>query len=291
MIKYIILGALLLFPVSLFTHQPVMDMAPRWEDGYGFQARYEVQDKTTLFQGSDKLSNPLGLKSNTSTLWLEGIYTFTRERRVSVKIPYVSKTKIRATSSTSTEKLQNSGLGDIIVGLLNKWYFNKPGLTGNVSLTPSIKLPTGKQEGNISIGTGTVDMGLSLSASVEAFNFYGLWDLFTWFHSTQNNEVQKGPIIGFDSDWGIHPYHNMMKNMGVFAMISLNARHYDSDKRSGNLESNTGGQTIEVAPTLVWYKDNVMIRGQYHIPVYNNLRGTQLAASSGFQLGLGITFD
>jgi hypothetical protein len=291
MIRCIILIVLVFVPRMVVAHQPVMDMAPRWEGGYGFQFRYENQDKTTLFQGTSKTSNPLGLQSKNATLWLEGVYTFTREKRLTLKIPYTSKSETRATSLTGTETVNSAGLGDIIVGFPNKWYFNKPGLTGNISFTPSLKLPTGKQGEAIMIGTGTVDYGLSLSASVEAFTFYGLWDLFTWVHSKQGNGTQQGTIIGFDSDWGIHPYHNMSTNSGIFALMGLNARHYNPDSESGRLATHSGGQHIEMVPTLVWYKNNIMARGQYHISVYTNLRGTQLAPSSRFQLGIGVTFN
>jgi len=29
------------FVISTYAHQPVMDMAPRWEEGYGFQLRHD----------------------------------------------------------------------------------------------------------------------------------------------------------------------------------------------------------------------------------------------------------
>jgi hypothetical protein len=280
-LKQVTVLFLLSLPLSLLAHQPVMDMAPRWEGGYGIQTRYVVQDKATLFEGKNSVSNPLGLQSTTSTLWLEGVYTFTREKRVSVKVPYVSRT---------SDSFDSIGLGDTIVGFLNKWYFNKKGLTGNLSLTPSIKLPTGKQDTDLLIGSGTIDAGLSVSASVEAYKYYGMWDLFTWVNSKQGNGETKGSIIGFDSDWGIHPYHDMVRNMGIFAIMSVNARHYNPDNGVENV-GNTGGQTLEIAPTLVWYKNNIMARGQYHIPIYTNLNGTQLAPSSGFQLGIGIAFN
>ena len=50
----------LLFGVTstaALAHQPVVDMAPRWNGGYGFQTRVEHANSDTI-------------------TWLEGVYTF-----------------------------------------------------------------------------------------------------------------------------------------------------------------------------------------------------------------------
>ena len=154
-----------------------------------------------------------------------------------------------------------------------------------------MKVPTGTKGGEIPIGTGAFGYGLSVSASLESFDFYGLWDVFTWIESRQTGGGQKGAIIGFDSDWGVHPYHDMLRNLGIFAMIGLNARWISPNLGPENSQVNTGGMTLEVVPTIVGYKDNVMVRAQLHCPVYQNLRGTQLAALPWLQLGVGVAFD
>ena len=48
------------FPV--WAHQPVMDMAPRWEDGWGFQLRHEYRWSDDLMKGDSDVSNPSGRK-------------------------------------------------------------------------------------------------------------------------------------------------------------------------------------------------------------------------------------
>jgi len=66
-------------------HQPIMDMAPRWAGGWGFQFRYE-----TL--GSDKmLDGEFGNMDKSyyrQTTWLEGVYTWKRSIRATFKLPY-----------------------------------------------------------------------------------------------------------------------------------------------------------------------------------------------------------
>ena len=76
-----------MMPSKGFAHQPVMDMAPRWEGGYGFQVRHTYRYSDKLILKDDKLSNPLGFERKVHTTWLEGVYTFERSKRITVKIP------------------------------------------------------------------------------------------------------------------------------------------------------------------------------------------------------------
>ena len=100
-------------PIAISAHQPVMDMAPRWKGGFGIQTRLEIQHKNELIQGQQAVLNPLNLESKRTALWFEGVVSFTRERRVSVKIPYVSREETVEASLTTTKKDRNAGGGGI----------------------------------------------------------------------------------------------------------------------------------------------------------------------------------
>ena len=54
---------------AALAHQPVVDMAPRWNGGYGFQTRVEHANSDTI-------------------TWLEGVYTFKPALRMTLKIPF-----------------------------------------------------------------------------------------------------------------------------------------------------------------------------------------------------------
>ncbi len=99
---------LALTPASIaFAHQPVMDMAPRWNGGYGIQTRVERANDVT-------------------TTWVEGVYTFKPSLRMTLKVP------------------QSDGeLGDAIFAVPLKRYTNSGAFTSNWGLTPSVRMPTG----------------------------------------------------------------------------------------------------------------------------------------------------
>ena len=92
---------------TLLAHQPVMDMAPRWSGGYGFQIRNEFSPDVS------------------SINWLEGVYTWSREKRVTFKIP-LEDGKI---------------LESPIIAFPLKKYQNHSGYTENWGFTPQIKIP------------------------------------------------------------------------------------------------------------------------------------------------------
>lgn len=290
-LMFLLLSTIMTLPIITFAHQPVMDMTPRWRGGFGIQFRYEQLVRDRLVQGGNFVSNPLGFRSESSILWTEGVYTFTREHRITFKMPYAVKRAL-VQKDGQLRELTESGAGDVILGFQNKYYFNESHYTGNFSFTPSIFLPTGSTSRELSLGRGTVDYGVSLSASVEMFNIYTYLDLFSQFRTKGSDGTRPGNVIAFDLDLGVHPYHNMAENLGIFLMMAINGRQYGRDRLpTGEENPNSGGRTFEIAPTFVFYWNNVMLRAQYHLPVYRDLNGTQLAESSKLNLGVGIVFQ
>ena len=104
-----------------WAHQPVMDMAPRWAGGWGFQFRFE-----TL--GSDKLLNgeasEAGLSHYRKTTWFEGVYTWKRSIRATFKLPYHQIENKYQLFDYGDPMVKGSGLGDLILALPLKKYFN-----------------------------------------------------------------------------------------------------------------------------------------------------------------------
>jgi hypothetical protein len=281
---------LILLPSLALGHQPVMDMAPRWKGGYGVQMRIENSVKDRLEQKGSSLGNPDRLKVKSSTTWFEGVYTFRRGFRLTFKLPWLEKTR-RLLQDGQVRDLRASGLGDLILGIQNKYYFNKPHYTGNISFTPSFYLPTGSTSGGLSLGRGTVDYGVSLSASVEMFHLYTYLDLISRLNTRGSDGTRLGNSFGFDADLGLHPYHDVQKNRGMFLMVGLNGRWQGKDLLSSEEPNpNSGGRTFEIAPTFVFYWHNWMWRTQYHISLYQRLNGMQLAESLRFQTGIGVVF-
>lgn len=272
-------------------HQPVMDMAPRWKGGKGFQIRFE-HDRKDVWDGAQSATpgTEIPLLDETLTAWWEGVYTFTRETRITLKAPFVSRLTKTAQNGTPLET-RAKGLGDLVLGFQNKRYFNRDGITGNVSLTPSLRLPSGTNLTGLNFGPRVISPGLSLSGSVEMFRLYGLLDVFTWLEPKDSQGQARGGRTGFNLDLGWHPIHSNRTNTGAFLMVGLNGQHQKHSRQLGGIHNpNSGGRFLEAAPTLVLYKGPWMWRTQVHLDIWRQMNGHQLISKQRFQTGLGIVF-
>ncbi|MCZ6616844.1 MAG: hypothetical protein O7E57_01830 [Gammaproteobacteria bacterium] len=156
---------LLLLSSQVVAHQPVMDMAPRWEGGYGIQTRVERFDSRT-------------------TTWLEGVYTLRPSTRVTFKLPYVD------------DELRN-----VIIGVPLKKYTNRGAFTSNWSVTPSVQFPTA-DEGEWDVGL-SISYSASTPSSYKLYDLY-VWndrvglDINVGIHPVHNNSTNSGLFAIWD---------------------------------------------------------------------------------------------
>ncbi len=286
--KNSVFAACLLFSSVVLAHQPVMDMAPRWDDGYGFQVRYESYGSDTLLDDDSEVANPLGLKRYVNKTWFEGVYTFDRAIRVTFKLPYILQRRTKNINGTAVRQ-RNSGIGDLVLGIPLKYYRNRKAFTENFSFTPSIRLPTGSSSGDFALSDGSIDYGFSLSYSSESPKYYTLFDLYYWLNTEGDRGMHEGDELALDINLGYHPYHNNDNNSGVFTMLDISAR-YNDDPASATLTTASGGQRVQMGPVLVLYKDNIMFRTEYKHLVYEKTSGISNARGNEFMIGLGVTF-
>ena len=291
--KVLILG-IVLFPILSFSHQPVMDMAPRWNNGYGIQTRYESYGSSKLIEGKNKIENPFNLKRSVKRYWLEGVYTFKRHIRVTAKLPYVEQERTKLVSGVVKEQL-NSGMGDLILALPLKKYRNESRSTSNLGVTPQVRLPTGESSGEFPISDGSYDLGLSVSYSAEGYHFkkyknvkiYQMYDVFYWANTESHNEMHEGDEIGIDINFGLQPYHNTEKELGIFTLIDISYRNFKNPNAYA-LTTSSGGERLQIGPVIIFFKGNYMLRMEYKslvqekIKGISNSRGNELLVSFGF---------
>lgn len=271
---------------NVLAHQPVMDMAPRWEHGYGFQIRHDSYGSDTLLNGDAEVDNAFDLDNDVNLTWLEGVYTFRREVRLTLKIPYVDHHRTVIQNGAATRE-SGRGLGDIIVGVPLKRYRNDATGTRNIAFTPSIRLPTGSTSGQYPVGDGSTDFGVSFSASFEKADLYQYYDLFYWKNGDGDRGINAGDELGLDINVGWHPYHDNVKNEGVFLMLDASLRYQG---RGQNLAGITGGKRISTGPVFVYYRKGMMFRVEYKYPIYESLYDTQVARGSELNVGIGFVF-
>ena len=264
--------SVLIFLSTAFAHQPVMDMAPRWAGGYGFQIRYELFGSDTYLDEYANISNQLSF--NQKTMWLEGVYTWKRSVRATVKIPYHQVKSEHQLIDWGNPIKEGKGLGDIIVALPLKKYFNLKRSTGNFGVTPQIRLKTGD---NSDVLTSNGGYGLSLSYSAENFSYYQLYDLYGWSLDDGSS------VLGVDVNLGWHPIHKNETNTGVFFMWDGTFRHKINSDGQSDTRFHTG-------PQLVVYKGNIMGRIILKLPILESSEQNNLSNGTIIQTGIGFVF-
>ncbi len=287
-ILFILLILLLINICNAKADQPVMDMAPRWENGYGIQIRQEFYGSDKLLKGNKKINNPLGLERYVSKTWLEGVYTINRSIRTTLKLPFVYQRRVRNVNGVGIEQ-KNSGLGDLVLGIPLKYYRNKGAYTDNFGITPSLRIPTGDSSGNFPITDGSWDAGLSISYSLETPKLYSVAEIFYWKNNSGKNDMRLGDEFGVEIDLGYHPYHNNVTNTGIFIMWDFILRNNGAPS-AANLTTFTGGKLVQTGPILVLYKNNIMFRAEYKHPVYENVDGVSNSRGSELNIGIGFAF-
>ena len=122
--KSIFNGALFFFlSSSLFADQPIMNMMPRWDDGWGVQVIEEYRYENDLLLGKKKIAS--GFSEDVHITHLEAVYTWDRAIRVTAKLPYVIDAKRELPNGFGGKRTEhNSGFGDMTLALILKDYFN-----------------------------------------------------------------------------------------------------------------------------------------------------------------------
>ena len=282
------------FAASVSAHQPVMDMAPRWNGGYGFQVRHESYGSDKLLNGSSEVANTTGVERHVDTTWLEGVYTFRPSLRFTFKLPYVDKWRSRSVDGDLVHQA-TKGLGDLIVAMPLKAYTNDGPNTHNWGLTPQIKLPTGSSKDDYALSDGSIDLGLSFSYSAEGYpvkskpklKLYQLYDLFYWENREGDDGQHEGDTIGLDINVGVQMNHSNNDNTGTFLIWDISARH----SGEASAETRTGasaGTRVHTGPVVMHYRDNLMFRAEYKFAAYEDKQG--LSRGDEFVIGVGMAF-
>ncbi len=171
------LGFLALSPLN--ADQPIMNMMPRWDGGYGFQVRAEHVHRSDLKQGSDVVGR--GLTEDLTQLHLEGVYTWDRSIRLTAKLPYVADARREVPDAGGQKVVQyDEGIGDLTLALPLKKYFNLDARSGSWTLAPQLRIPSGKEDDEFEVWDGVWGSGLSLGYETETYHWFiatsaGFW--------------------------------------------------------------------------------------------------------------------
>ena len=248
--------------------QPIMNMMPRWDGGYGFQVLAETIRRNDLKQGNAIVAE--GHREDIQLLHLQGVYTWDRAIRLTFKLPYISDARRELPGSGGTKTIEHdSGWGDLTLALPLKKYFNLDQRTGNWSLTPQVRVPLGKKVPHYSVAKRVWGSGLSLGYETESYHWFFATGVTGWiFESTEPAEWSASIDVGW----------NARKDLQLL---------WESDFKWNDEEA----FSLEAGPALYWrYNDRVHTRLEWKHDFVSQVSRNRTKYGNGDRLSLGIGF-
>ena len=176
----IVLTCLFCWPLAGWADQPIFDEMPRWSHGWGFQVVQEYRMERDLLEDGEVIGEGLGEESH--IVHLQGVYTWKKWIRATVKLPYVIHAEqeiISAGGTTSTET--DRGFGDAVIALPLKSYFNLDGRSGSWTLAPQVAVPLRSPDG-YSFYPHEWGSALTAGYETETYRFHVGGSLSGWLY-------------------------------------------------------------------------------------------------------------
>ncbi|MEM8867226.1 MAG: hypothetical protein AAGC73_03060 [Verrucomicrobiota bacterium] len=195
---YLWVAAVSCLSVSVWADQPIMNMMPRWDGGYGIQARMEHTHRSDLKLGNDVVGD--GFTEDISILHLEGVYTWDRSIRLTFKLPYILDARREVLGAGSSKEVQHdSGLGDLTLALPLKQYFNLDGRSGSWTMAPQVRVPLGKADDAYEVADRVWGSGLFLGYETETKELFFAIGVSGWvFEQPEPAELGGNLDIGWN---------------------------------------------------------------------------------------------
>tara|TARA_Y100000992_G_C21247365_1_gene484015 strand:+ start:142 stop:945 length:804 start_codon:yes stop_codon:yes gene_type:complete len=187
---------LLIFPFIVSADQPIMNMMPRWDGGYGWQILYESISRDNLLQADEVIGK--GWTEDIHQLNFQGVYTWDRSIRVTVKIPYVLNAERENLINGQKINQTDQGLGDITIALPLKKYFNLMRRTGSWTLAPQVRIPTATKDG-YDVWERAWGSAIFLGYETETRNYFFATGISYWmFDSNKDDFIHSSLDIGWN---------------------------------------------------------------------------------------------
>lgn len=239
---------------SAFAHEPVFSLGPEtiYKDGVGIETEVEYEKS-----GSERSFD----------LHEEIIYGLREDLSLTARFPFILEKK--ELDSTS------SGFGDL--ALRAKYRFYKKdyfGAQDKAAFIGGVKFPTGDEDKNPSLGTGSFDYLLGLTAGHESLKWY-YFGTVRYRINNENGSNEKGDKFLYDIAFGLRPVLKEYYEPDLVLLLELSGEHRNKDIISGVKNIDSGGDILYLGPTFLWSYRNWMIKGGIQLPIYQNLNGDQ----------------
>jgi hypothetical protein len=278
----------------------ILDGETLWGDGGQVTLSEVYRRKSTLYDGNNRIHDPLDQTLTESRTTLGFNYGARPELTLSLLVPYVSN-EFRFDGSSGRETVSAAGLGDVT--LLAKYrLFKEDWHLGSFNWTAfaGTELPTGSTQERddgarlspeLQPGSGSWDPIVATAATYEQDRFK-LNGVVLFEHNGQGAQDYKfGDLAVAELTPGYRFVVAKFPGPLLRADLGIQWRHEFAAEQDGDRLANSGGDTLLLKPGLVfWPRPWWGLVLSLELPVYRNLRGQQLGQDFGAFFSISYRF-
>lgn len=170
---------------------------PRWKNGWGIQFVEEYRKDSDLMSGGKVVAS--GLSEEVHLLHLEGVYTWHKSVRATIKLPLVMDARRELPDGMGGIRVhRDEGIGDATIALPLKRYFNLDGRSGSWTLAPQLRIPLSDKD-EYDIYDGVWGQGVSVGYETETSRYIFAIGASSWvFESSEPFQASANVDIGLN---------------------------------------------------------------------------------------------
>ena len=209
-------------------------------------------------------------------------YGLTADWTAEIELPYLDKDSNGGGSS---------GLGDIV--LRSRYRFlrlDTPGVQRSAAVLVQVKLPTGDDDGNPRLGSGSTDFTGGLLYGHESRRWYYNLAARVRLNTVGGGGLEKGDKQFLDVVGGVRPFLTGYLEPDAVVFLELNWENAGRDRLNGADVAGTGGWELFLSPGIFATYRNVALRTGVQIPIAHGLNGAQPESDYRFKFEIKYTF-
>ncbi len=239
-------------------HGPLFSPAPEtiWKDG----------TEITLGSHFDKATGGSKKEREVET-FLEVEYGLTADWQIGIEVPYSWK---------EDDGARSNGPGDVTLSTkVQFWQRDLPGAQYKGAAFLEVKLPTGNDDSDPRLGSGSTDVIMGLATGYESRRWYWFASGVYRANTEGSGNLEKGDRQFLNLVGGIRPVLSAYEEPDTVLMLELNWERSGPDRLDGVKVGDSGGWELFVSPVMWWTYRQYAVRAGVQIPVARSLQGSQ----------------
>lgn len=254
LLLFLSLSILLCRSSFVFAHEPIFSLGPEtiYKGGVGIETEIEYEKA--------------GREKETS-MHYEVIYGVSEDFSLTVEVPHIIEKEESGEIS--------GGLGEVALrGKYQLFRKDTLGAQDKVALIYGLKFPTGDEDKDPSLGSGSWDHLFGLSLGHESTTLYG-FATGRYFLKTESAGKEKGNKVLIDIAFGFRPWLRPYKSWDLVFLLENSYLSSQKDEVKGVKQANSGGKEFLMGPTFLWSIRNLMVKGGIQFSLWQDLNGDQ----------------